>query len=97
VVNVDADPVPVAFEDLQLSIESDAPVVISAVEPLGNHQVRLTLSGSPGQIYSIETAPDLGSWTPLATITNQTGTVDFLDESASGAARRFYRARRVFE
>jgi len=50
------------------------------------------LEGSAGQRYTVE-ATDLlpPQWQEVVTVTNLTGTVEWLD--AIGAAERFYRAR----
>ena len=54
---------------------------------------RLILEGEIGQSYVIETSVGLGSWSSLAMILNETGTVEYLDKQASFLSRRFYRIR----
>jgi hypothetical protein len=49
--------------------------------------------GTPGHQYVIDISADLKSWLPAKTNTAGDGTFDWLDTSASGADRRFYRAR----
>ena len=53
--------------------------------------LRLALRGLPG-IYSLESTPDLCTWTPLATVTNLTGKLQWTDPDAPGRSARFYRA-----
>ena len=45
-----------------------------------------------GMAYRIEASPDLLSWTPLATVTNLTGKLQWIDPDAPGQATRFFRA-----
>jgi uncharacterized repeat protein (TIGR02543 family) len=53
----------------------------------------ISLSGDPGVVYTIERSSDLVTWTPLATVTNDDGTVTFVDPETPYSAHRFYRAR----
>jgi len=57
--------------------------------------------GRPGQLntrcwkgmaYRIDTSPDLSAWTPLATVTNLTGKLQWTDTNAPAQGARFYRA-----
>ena len=51
-------------------------------------------SGSPGASYTLQTAPDPGNWTNLATLPADTnGLFQFLDTSATNYAKRFYRLK----
>jgi hypothetical protein len=45
-----------------------------------------------GMAYQIEGSPDLSVWTPLATVTNLTGKLQWTDPGAPGPSARFYRA-----
>src|SRR5439155_79563 len=49
------------------------------------------LNGGSNRVFRIESSTNLASWATLATVTNATGQLDFLDAS-SAVARRFYRA-----
>jgi hypothetical protein len=42
--------------------------------------------------YRIDTSPDLSAWTPLATVTNLTGKLQWTDTNAPAQGARFYRA-----
>ncbi len=53
---------------------------------------RLTLTGEFGERYRIDGATNLPHWTPLITLTNHYGTVQFTDPLATNAPQRFYRA-----
>jgi hypothetical protein len=53
--------------------------------------VHLTLRGFPGS-YSLESSPDLHTWTPLATVTNLTDKTECVDVPPVGQTTRFYRA-----
>lgn len=56
---------------------------------------KMRAEGEPGTRYVIEVSSALQSWTPLVTITNETGVVEFLDQQARALSRRFYRLRTV--
>jgi enediyne biosynthesis protein E4 len=48
-----------------------------------------------GMAYRIEGSPDLSVWTPLATVANLTGKLQWTDPGAPGPSARFYRAASV--
>ena len=52
---------------------------------------RLTLTGEFGTVYQILGSTDLSAWTPLATVTNDWGTVQFTDGAGTNHSPRFYR------
>lgn len=56
---------------------------------------RLTLAGEFGTAYQFLSSPDLGTWLPLATVTNTWGTVQFTDPAARTNGQQFYRAQAV--
>ncbi len=64
-------------------------------EMLSQHGFRLTLTGEFGAAYEIFGSTDWSSWTPLGTVTNTWGTVQFTDPEAATTAHRAYRARAV--
>jgi hypothetical protein len=45
-----------------------------------------------GMPFEIQASTDLDQWSPLATVTNLTGTLEFTDPAAVNNVRRFYRA-----
>jgi hypothetical protein len=45
-----------------------------------------------GMQFRVEASSDLVNWTPLATVTNVTGTLIFADPAAVGLRQRYYRA-----
>jgi hypothetical protein len=44
-----------------------------------------------GMAYRIDASPDLSSWTPVATVTNLAGRLQWTDTNAPGQGERFYR------
>jgi hypothetical protein len=53
---------------------------------------RLTLTGEFGVACQILGSTDLSGWTPLGTVTNDWGTVQFTDGAGTNLPQRFYRA-----
>lgn len=51
------------------------------------------LLGEPGKTITVELSINLRDWSPLATITNQTGTARFIDPAKIAHPTRFYRVR----
>ena len=59
--------------------------------PDGSHTV--TLTGQPGQRYTLESSTDMRAWQPVATLpSNSSGIVEFSDPAAVNVSVRFYRA-----
>ncbi len=52
----------------------------------------VTLTGAAGDRYEIQSSSDLANWTPLFSLTNAIGTVQFTDPAAANLTHRFYRA-----
>jgi len=69
--------------------------VRSSFEGLKPEGFRMTLSGLFGARYEIDASSDLTNWTPLATLTNTYGAVQFTDGAATNLLHRFYRASLV--
>ena len=65
-------------------------------EPLGGLGLSdgflLNLVGEVGTAYRFEASSNFAAWTALATLTNYSGTLEYIDAGASGFVRRFYRA-----
>jgi hypothetical protein len=53
---------------------------------------QFVINGASGQVLRVEAGTNLTSWTTIATVTNTTGSVLFIDETATNLSRRFYRA-----
>jgi PKD repeat protein len=60
-----------------------------------NGTFKFTLNGNSGYNYLVEGSTNLSSWTPVTTISNQSGQVQFVDPSSSNLLYRFYRARLI--
>jgi hypothetical protein len=45
-----------------------------------------------GMVCRVDVSPDLTKWTPLITLTNVTGQLEWQDPAAPSTATRFYRA-----
>ncbi|MCO5053496.1 MAG: immunoglobulin domain-containing protein [Verrucomicrobiae bacterium] len=60
---------------------------------LANGQMRLQLSGTPGDRYVIESSTNFLNWDALATVTNLTGQVWYLDPENEIRPEKFYRGK----
>ncbi|MCI0541058.1 MAG: hypothetical protein L0Z50_38135 [Verrucomicrobiales bacterium] len=60
---------------------------------LADGRVELRLQGQPGQYFSLEVSDNLTNWVELGRNTLATNEFVFIDASAPGRARRFYRWR----
>jgi hypothetical protein len=51
-----------------------------------------TIAGATGLVYAIEVTTNLMQWSPLGSVSNETGQADFIDSGSSNSVSRFYRA-----
>jgi hypothetical protein len=59
----------------------------------GWKNLKLPISTEAGPVYSVERSTNLLAWSPIGTLTNETGTIDLTDPGASNYASAFYRVR----
>jgi hypothetical protein len=55
-------------------------------------QVQLRLSGAPAGVWSLQRSFDMLQWDTIASLTNATGVVEYIDTVPADSNRRFYRA-----
>jgi hypothetical protein len=68
-------------------------LVLTLVSGLQNSQgVELDLNGEIGTHYRLDGTTDLVNWTPLFNLTNDVGTLHYIDYSASNQNKKFYRS-----
>jgi hypothetical protein len=65
------------------------------LEGLVEDGFRITLTGEFGTNYAVLGSTNLSHWTPVGTVTNTCGTVQFIDPAATNLPARFYRALSV--
>src|SRR5262249_17980843 len=75
------------------SLVISTPPTLSSMLTLNNGSAQFTLTGTPGDQYTIEFSTDLVNWTDAAKLTNIIGTVQFTDTQASNYLHGFYRCR----
>jgi len=75
---------------LSLSISGSPPVLGEAARG-GDGLFRFTITSEPGLVLDIDGAENLGNWSYLRTVTNVTGTLEFVDPTPATLPRRFYR------
>ena len=74
-----------------LTVITPVPVHFDSILILSNRQVHLQMSVEPG-IYLIEETSDLTNWLGLISVTNTSGTFEYIDP-VTNLLRRFYRTR----
>ncbi|PYJ59783.1 MAG: hypothetical protein DME24_11860 [Verrucomicrobia bacterium] len=70
----------------------EAPPRLTVLERDGEGRIRLQIEGTAARQYVLEVSDDLLHWTPLGTLENTTGTVQFLDTESPLLRQRYYRA-----
>jgi hypothetical protein len=68
------------------------PLSVSSVSLTLNHQPNLFINGPTGMDVRVETSTNLLQWTPLITLPNPAGTIQFTDPASGNYPFRFYRA-----
>ncbi|HEY0549837.1 MAG TPA: Calx-beta domain-containing protein, partial [Verrucomicrobiae bacterium] len=63
-----------------------------AISRQTNLPARVHIGGPAGYPVSVESSPDLATWTPVAELMNTNGTVTYDDPDAPGNTQMFYRA-----
>ena len=81
----DAD---VATADLRAEV-TDMVETTARLQALGAGVLRI--QSWKGMAFEVQTSTDLDQWSPLTTVTNLTGTLEFADPDAANHLRRFYR------
>ena len=72
-------------------LAAQTPPAFTLVQVQTNHEVRLQVEGAKTANYRLDAAADPSLWTPLITLTNGTGTVEYTDSAAPFLAARYYR------
>jgi hypothetical protein len=88
-------PATIYFQSFSLQAGA-SPLATAKIErgpdsPDGRHTWQLI--GDPGNLYLVEHRSPPNNWSPLVTLTNQTGVVQFSDPDEQSASLKFYRAR----
>ena len=85
------------FDDYRIAAEVPAPPRprMNLIERTPAGHVFLRLEGASGVRFAIDATTNFSTWTPLRTNVISDGFFDYLDTSAAGLARRYYRARWV--
>jgi hypothetical protein len=68
-------------------------IVIQSLALLPDRRARLIVHGETNQNCAIEHSTNLNGWTELIELLNTNGIIEIIDDSASNAPLRFYRAR----
>ncbi|HOX58138.1 MAG TPA: fibronectin type III domain-containing protein [Candidatus Paceibacterota bacterium] len=71
------------------------PARFEAIAWLPDRRPQVTLSAEPGLVYTVLVSSNLTSWETLTNLPNVSGSVSFVDDAATNAPQRFYRAELV--
>ena len=75
---------------LALSLSGGPPLLGEAVRG-GDGLFRFTITSEPGLVLDVDSGQNVGGWSYLKTVTNLTGTLEFIDPTPATLPRRFYR------
>jgi len=70
---------------------TNPPSKLQASAP-GAGLIKLTLVGGVNGVWQLQQSADLKNWTPITTLTNSTGSVEYTDAIPASPTNRFYRA-----
>ena len=84
-------PGPVIEADILIDDDDGPPLMLSPTVT-GSQRFQVTFQGKPGQRFFVEASTNLPDWFPLATLTNTTGTLQYIDPTPATGPRRFYRS-----
>jgi hypothetical protein len=70
---------------------SGSPSVLGVRVRGGDGRFRFTIASEPGLELDLESTEDFDTWTPVGSVTNTSGTIEFTDPTPAGLPRRFYR------
>jgi hypothetical protein len=68
------------------------PPVLLNPRTIADGAFTFTIVGAAGLAYLVEVTTNLVEWTPLGSVSNQTGQAAFIDSTSSNSVARFYRA-----
>jgi L-ascorbate metabolism protein UlaG (beta-lactamase superfamily) len=75
-----------------IGMAADVELRFSRISPLTNREIALTLTGSNGPNYRIETSSNLSNWNALVTLAGASSSASHTDTAAPYFAERSYRA-----
>ena len=76
---------------ISITIDDFPPIQFTSFKIAGGGQFRFMITAQSERNYLLESSTDLTAWSPVATISNPTGTMTYFDAVAGIA--RFYRAK----
>jgi hypothetical protein len=83
------------FDNYLVTADAEPAASLTTFGLTSGGQFLLRLYGASGSRYAIDASSDLRQWSALKTNTVTDGSFDFVDTSAGGSARRYYRGRLV--
>ena len=55
-----------------------------------NGALQISIAGSAGEVYRVLASTNLMTWQTIATVTNRTGVIQFIDPAKTNFSQRFY-------
>lgn len=68
-------------------------MTLSALRQQADGRLRIRMTGAAGTVCVVEASSDMAHWMTIGTVTNVTGTAEFLDRESPQPPHRFYRVR----
>jgi len=69
----------------------NAALNVTQITALPDGGIQITVTGLPGTVFRVLGSTNLMTWQTVATLTNATGAVEFIDPGVTGSNCRFYR------
>ena len=89
---IEVDGINGATGTLVLNYSLMNPAVLKSLGVTSQRAAHLQVNGLPSMHFTIQASTNLLNWVSLVTTNSASGTFDFIDTTASGSQRQFYRA-----
>jgi len=80
-----------ACEASTVAASTTNPPAFTSIGRQADSSIELGIAGATGSVYTLQFSSNLAGWTPLATLANTNGTLQFNDAPPPGVNDRYYR------
>jgi len=82
---------PLFYENPRTLNAAPAAPFFTSIARLADGSIRLGMTGTTGSVYQLQASSNWAGWTPMATLSNAGGLLQFTDAPAPASPQRFYR------